>query len=439
MRRHFSCSDLASMALGRATAQQRVDFLEHHAKLCSTCRDELTHLESTAAALEDCEGLTRFASVLSRTRIERLAQAEAVGQREFRALMRLPVGARRHRIVRSLSRFRSPVLVELLLEECRRKVTEDPWIALSLAECAQDAAMRLSHAEIGSEWAMTCLARAHAFRGNALRVSNDLRQADAALVFGWTLFSEEGNGDPLVEAEIFSFFASLRTDQGQLGEAEQYLDRGLAIYQAMEDSQQVARVLVQKSIVLHNRLDFDGALATATEALTVLSREGDPKLYLAAVHNRLWILQEVGRVNEAWTEFCASASLYDQFTDAWTRVRRTWLAGTLQKHRGFFEEALQALLDARDGFDADGQSFYAALVGLDLADLWLALGNSAEVRRVAEETVPVFLAQEVRRDVAAALLLFQEAARQEAATSAMVRQLITSLGQARPKTGRAVS
>ena len=50
---------------------------------------------------------------------------------------------------------------------------------------------------------------------------------------------------------------------------------------------------------------------------------------------------------------------------------------------------------------------------LDLAVLYLRLGRRAEVRRLAEEILPLFKAQDVHREALAALTLFQEAARQD--------------------------
>lgn len=436
MRRHFSCSELVSVALGTASPKRRAEFLEHHAELCASCRDELAHLEAVSEEPEGSGDLARFGAVLSRSRLERLAKTEALADREFRSLMRLPVGARRQRIARALSRYRNPALVDLLIEESRRNFTVDPWVALSLAECAQDAAMRISHQEFGEEWAMTCLGRAHAARGNALRLIGDLRLADTALSFGWTIFSEDGNGDPMVEGEILSFYASLRTDQGRDREAESFLDRAMAVYRSLGDDRKVTKMLVQKSVVLYYALESERALETAVEALSVVSSETDvdPRLQLSAVHNYLWILQQTGRVEEAWQGFQAHASVYDQFNDSWTLLRRQWLEGTLLRDRGFRLEAERTLQSVRDGFAAEGQAFYASLVAMELAHLCLDEGRTDEVRRLADEVVPVFLAQGLKQEVSAALFLFQEAARREAATAAMVRQLIAALGQTRVRT-----
>ncbi len=67
------------------------------------------------------------------------------------------------------------------------------------------------------------------------------------------------------------------------------------------------------------------------------------------------------------------------------------------------------------------------LAGLDLALLYVHQDRTAEVKRLAEEMVPIFMAQDVHREATAALLLFQEAARREAVSAAMLTELLAYL------------
>jgi hypothetical protein len=53
------------------------------------------------------------------------------------------------------------------------------------------------------------------------------------------------------------------------------------------------------------------------------------------------------------------------------------------------------------------------------------------VKRLAEEIVPIFAAQDVHREAIAALMLFQEAARQEQLTIRAVREYVKYLREAR--------
>ena len=78
-----------------------------------------------------------------------------------------------------------------------------------------------------------------------------------------------------------------------------------------------------------------------------------------------------------------------------------------------------------------GIGYDAAMVSLDLALLYVQEGRTGEVRRVAEEMVPVFAAQDVHREAMAALRLFQEAARREEVTAGLVREVVGFLKAAR--------
>jgi hypothetical protein len=64
-----------------------------------------------------------------------------------------------------------------------------------------------------------------------------------------------------------------------------------------------------------------------------------------------------------------------------------------------------------------------ALASLDLSLVLLEEGRTAEVRTLAEEMLSVFAAQQVHREALAALRLFCEAAKQEAATVELARRV----------------
>lgn len=436
MGRHFTLRELAELLQGSAARSLVAEFLEHHAEVCETCREEFELLVELARPATGWGEVVEIATEVARDKTERLARIERVAKRDFQELMRLPAAARRHKINRAISRFRTPILVDLLLEESRRQITKDPWEALTLAECASDAVLRVSHAEFGKPWAMTCLARVHACRGNALRVTGSFKQADEALSFGLKTFDEDGNGDPLVEAEMLSLVASLRTDQGKAVEAEGYIDMAAGLYERIGETAQIGRLLVQKSIVVYDAGEPERALSVGIEALHAIDREADPKLYLSAEHNCTIFLYELTRYREAWDRLEAHAALYDAFPDAWTQLRRKKLQGNVLRGLGRRREAEEALIAARLGFVAEGLGFYAALAGLDLAYLYAEERRTAEVKRLAEEMLPIFMAQDIHREVAAALLLFQEAARQETVTVSMLKELIAYMGRVKTAPAR---
>ena len=85
----------------------------------------------------------------------------------------------------------------------------------------------------------------------------------------------------------------------------------------------------------------------------------------------------------------------------------------------------------REGFLQEGSGYDAAIVSMDLALLYLRQGRPAELKALAKEMLPIFRSQDIHRETVAALVLFQEAAREEQVTAAFVRELIAYLDAAR--------
>ena len=73
----------------------------------------------------------------------------------------------------------------------------------------------------------------------------------------------------------------------------------------------------------------------------------------------------------------------------------------------------------------------AALSSLDLAVLWLEQGRRAEVRQLAVGMAWIFKAKDIDREALASLRLFDEAARQEAATVALARRTSAEIEKVR--------
>jgi hypothetical protein len=98
---------------------------------------------------------------------------------------------------------------------------------------------------------------------------------------------------------------------------------------------------------------------------------------------------------------------------------------------GDHERACRLLTQIRQTFLEEGNAFDAALAALDLSISHVQEGKTAEVRELADEMVTVFLDLEVSREPMAAVLLFQEAARRDAVTAELAREVAASINRAR--------
>jgi len=124
-------------------------------------------------------------------------------------------------------------------------------------------------------------------------------------------------------------------------------------------------------------------------------------------------------------------SLDGRFSEPWTQRRLLWLRGDTAAGQGDLAAAEQAYVETRDGFIGQGIGYDAAIVSLDLAVLYLRQGRGGDVRRLAEEMIPLFQAQDVHREALAALALFQEAARQDRLTVEKTLAVAAYLREAR--------
>jgi tetratricopeptide (TPR) repeat protein len=153
--------------------------------------------------------------------------------------------------------------------------------------------------------------------------------------------------------------------------------------------------------------DYARAAEVTRQAVEIFPADHDPRFVLSTRHNLMLYLCEAGDHAAAAAELREHGDLYRQFPDAWTQLRLGWLEGKIAAGMGDAAAAEEHFLAVRDGFLREGAGYDAALVCLDLALLYARQGRTAELRRMAEEMVPVFAAEDVHREAIAALLLFQ--------------------------------
>lgn len=265
------------------------------------------------------------------------------------------------------------------------------------------------------------------YLGNARRVANDLDGADEALAQARALWQ---TGSPwFPEWRLLSLEASLRRAQHRFPEA---LDRlGEARARSAGDSLAAGQILLQKSTVLSSAGDAEGALAALEEAAPLLECTEDPRQLAVLRSNRVHILARLERFEEAARPLPEVQRLTAEQANGLDQPRIAWVTAKVKAGTGQKEEAMADLESVRDAFAAEELSYDAALADLDLAVLRLEAGRTAEVREQAENMAPIFVSKKIAREALAALKLFCDAAKQEAATVELVRRVIGEVERAR--------
>lgn len=144
----------------------------------------------------------------------------------------------------------------------------------------------------------------------------------------------------------------------------------------------------------------------------------------------LWFLNEVGRSAEAHEILGEVRELARRYGNRLDRLRLLWTEGRICQNLGRFELAEEALKQVRAGFIDAEIGYDVALVSLDLAALYLETGRTAEVKELAAEMLPQFAARQIHREALAAIALFEQAARKERATLALIQEISSKVKEA---------
>lgn len=422
---------------GASPAEER--WVESHLLSgCRVCQREVDDLLSTmspsqdspSAAGEEQAGFVQpglFARLerrLAEVKEERLAAPPLVAE-----LLSYPA-PRRRTLVCQAGRFQTLAVCELLIDASFEAGFRDAGEAMELAGLSLLLTCQLDAGYYGPSVVMDLQARAWAYLGNARRIAFDLTGAEEALLEA-ERHAEGGSADPLEEARILDLRASLLGDQGRFEQAAELLDLVIGIYDDLHEPHRKGRAMISQGVFLGQAGGPEEAIRQLRKGLSLVEWEREPRLVLMARHNLAWFLNDSGQSEEALQQLERFLHTYGEFPDAWTELRLAWLSGRIAARLGYFPEAERTLAEVRQRCLAEGHGYDASLVTLDLAHLYLRQGRGAEVRELAAGMLAVFLSQDVHRQAAAALAVFQRAAELDEATPLLLDEIGTYLRRAR--------
>lgn len=402
---------------------------QHLMSLCATCRQEITAFRKERAATPaDYDRAFHLLPAVIANQVPREEREQRGAARDLEELLALSHEERVRKVERARNRFRSPALVRLLVAESRKRVQADAGEAFHLARLGR----LVAHCNPQMPGAFDLIALATAQMANSCRAGGDLRQAEEHFGHVRYVVIHHGVTDTEILARADYLEGSLRMDQRLFSQGEELLTRAATLYRLSGDLLETSRVLVTLGNLYCFRGDLPLAIEATTAALKGMQGQSDPRLYLCARYNLTRFLTEDGQFETAAEMLSVDEDLYREFPEPWTQLRLTWLRGKIAAGRGESDTAEKAFLAARDGFLAAGHGYDAAMVAIeDLTLLYLREGRTADVKRLAEEILPIFQSQDVHREALAALRLFQEAARQEQLTVQVVQEYVKYLRDAR--------
>jgi tetratricopeptide (TPR) repeat protein len=331
-------------------------------------------------------------------------------------------------IARNCARVQTWGFCEILLQRSREQNFNDSSLGEGLALAALEILRKLSPAKYGAEPLEDLKARAWAYVANSRRVKSDLRGAEEAFARAFACLSQ-GTQEPMEKAVLLDLRASLLRAQRRFPEALRCLQRAFAIFRQLGERHQAGRSLVSMSTVHHFAGEPDREIPLLYEALDLIDPQREPHLLLAAWHNLIDALAEARQFMEAQKLLIKARPLYQD--QPRFRNARKWIEGKIARGLGQSEDSEVLFLAARDGFLAEEAAYDTALVSLDLASLYAEQGRMAELKRVAEETIPFFSSREIHREALAALSYWRQAVEAEEVCVQLVAGVAAFLKRAR--------
>jgi hypothetical protein len=357
--------------------------------------DPLARVVARAAA--------RFPELRAKVEAERRAAAALLAR-----LDALPA-ARRRMLVANLESTATRAVCEGLLDRARARRHENAHDCLGWAELALDVARR-----VDTPCADELRARAWAEVGNARRIAGDLAGAGGAFAEAEKLVFY-GCADPELRADLWSLEASLAHHRRDFAACEALLARAVAAYHRCGSRAGKARALVKLGQVRVTAGDPRAAWPAFARALAELGGTAEPALTRRALQNLVVMVAEGGDPGVAAGLLVRIRPLFGHEAPTLERLRLDWLEGRIALQAGAAGAAAAHLEAARRGFLDEAQPYEVALVSLELAAAYAALGRPEELAALVRESTALFSSLGVVREHLAGLLI---AARLDAAESA---------------------
>jgi tetratricopeptide (TPR) repeat protein len=212
-----------------------------------------------------------------------------------------------------------------------------------------------------------------------------------------------GEERPRERARIFHFLGALTTTQGDYAAAEEYLTKGLSLYEELGDESGIAASLNALAISARDRGDYASAQSNFERSLACWRLLSDRLAVARCLHNLANVVRVRGDYPRAQWALREATEIFEEVGDrsgaAWSINQQGDIAraqGDMAAARGLYLRALRAFRNAQDPWGS-------ARSLTDLAYLDCDQGEYSAAHGECREALEIFAGLGHRRGIARAL------------------------------------
>jgi tetratricopeptide (TPR) repeat protein len=437
---HLGKGEIEAFLAGLSSREDRDRLLKHLLTRCEGC---LRRFTSLAVPLLEEEPWAHVETAPEEDYDAALARAGAAAQRfttrwrkeserldRALALVEQAGGLGEGFPLRQVQTLHGWPLCEALLRKSFEERYRDPKKMLQLAYDAARVAETTPPEKYPPSpgFVMDLRARAFAELGNAHRINHQFPEAERALSQA-RAFLVEGTGDFLLEARVLDLEASLLSDRGRFADAISLLGKVHDLYQEAGDTHLAGRALISQGFNFRRAGRAREAIGIMEQGIGLVEAEREPELPVIGLKGLLDALVDAGELGRASRMLLASGLREAFAAEPLNLLKLRWVEGKVHSGLGHFQRAESIYCSVREELLRLERTYDAALLGLELAALWLRQGRAAEVHALAEEMYETFRMLEVHREAQRALYFLREACRWQRATVPLVQRVRSFMEQ----------
>ena len=317
-------------------------------------------------------------------------------------------------------RIKSPSLFHLLRRRSHRTLSKDPIRSVQLAELALrtvDTLSRRLHDKTlltnlrTSGWAWLAHAQAEV---DSERSEESLAEAARCL--------RRSDHSPELLADVAFAAGQLRRNQGRLPDAVKQLGEAHRQYEQCGLYDLANEALIALASAQQENGSTEAAIPLLEQALERVGDGTDGTVKLSLLLNLMAALGDTGRHAEAAEVVPRARQLSLAYGTSQHRIRLRWLEGVVFRNLDRFPQAESALLEARDAYSELQDAVHAALVCIDLAELYSKEGRLPELTRLSNSMTPLLGNLRSQDGTLAPFELFHRAAEEQSVTPGVLEE-----------------